>query len=84
MLDCQADLLNRLNTRLVVPLQPPDDAPKPAGRLNPVFEIAGQSYVMVTQFATAVALSELGPVETSLSDHDTEIMNALDMLLTGC
>ncbi len=83
LLDCQADLLSHLNTRLVVPLMAPDYAPKPAGRLNPLFEIDGKPYVMVTQYAAAVELSELGPVVASLGGKDREIMNALDVLISG-
>jgi len=83
LLDCQADLLSHLNTRLVAPLLPPEEAPKPASRLNPAFEIAGRPYVMVTQHSGAVELGELGPKVASLAAHDREIMNALDLLLTG-
>jgi toxin CcdB len=83
LLDCQADLLGGLNTRLVAPLLAPADAPKPAGRLNPVFTVEGAPHVMVTQYASAVELRELGPHVTSLAQHDREIMNALDFLLTG-
>ena len=39
LLDVQADLLDHLNTRVVVPLLAKATAPKPASRLNPVFEI---------------------------------------------
>jgi toxin CcdB len=83
LLDCQADLLSGLNTRLVAPLIRPDQAPKPAGRLNPSFDIGGETYVMVTQYAGAVELRELGPKVASLADHDREIMNALDVLISG-
>jgi toxin CcdB len=83
LLDCQADLLAHLNTRLVAPLLPPADAPKPAGRLNPTFEVGGNAYVMVTQYASAIEVRELGPKIGSLAVHDHEIMNALDFLLTG-
>jgi toxin CcdB len=51
LIDCQANLLSDLNTRFVVPLLPLEEAPKPAARLNPVFDIAGEPHVMVTQFA---------------------------------
>lgn len=37
---------------------------------------------MVTQFAGAVQLRELGSPVQSLGVRDTEILNALDMLLT--
>jgi toxin CcdB len=83
LLDCQADLLSHLNTRLVVPLLRPEEAPKPALRLNPAFDIGGERYLMVTQYAGAVERRELGPKLTSLAQHDREIMNALDLLLTG-
>lgn len=83
LLDCQADLLSHLNTRLVAPLLLPDHAPKPAGRLNPLLEIAGERYVMVTQYAGAVELREMGAKVASLAGHGREIMNALDVLLTG-
>jgi len=83
LLDCQADLLSQLNTRFVVPLLPARAAPKPAARLNPVFELEGESYVMATQFAAAVPVAELGERAASLGDRDTVILNALDMLISG-
>ena len=39
VLDVQADVLSELNTRIVVPLLPLTQAPVPADRLNPVFNI---------------------------------------------
>jgi len=83
VLDCQADLLDDLNTRLVVPLLPVDEAPKPALRLNPVFEIEGHKLVMVTQFAAAVRVRELGERIVSLIEEQDAIGNALDMLISG-
>jgi toxin CcdB len=83
LLDCQADLLGRLNTRFVVPLLPIREAPEPAARLNPLFELEGNSYVMATQFAAAVPVAELGEKAGSLRDQDTVILNAIDMLISG-
>ena len=83
LLDVQADLLESLNTRLVVPLMPISAAPSPAKRLNPVFDIQSERYVMVTQFLSAVPASILKAPVTSLAQHDTEITGALDMALTG-
>lgn len=83
LLDCQADLLSDLNTRLVVPLLPENDAPRPAARLNPVFHIEGARYVMVTQFAAAVPVRALGSRVGSLVAEDMKITNAIDMLLSG-
>lgn len=83
LLDCQADFLNYLGTRFVVPLLPSADAPRPIGRLNPVFEIEGENHVMLTQSAAAISVKEVGDLVGSLSDRDTDIGNALDMLLVG-
>lgn len=83
LLDCQADLLSQLNTRFVVPLLPAREAPEPAARLNPVFELLGEPHVMITQFAAAVPATELGEKVASLSDQDIVIVNALDMLISG-
>ena len=83
VLDVQSDLLEPLNTRVVVPLMPPASAPKPARRLNPVFELDGQSLVMVTQFTAAVACAELGKPIGNLETHSAEITAALDMLFQG-
>lgn len=83
VLDVQADLLNSLNTRIVVPLLPLTDAPTPAKRLNPVFEIGTEPHVMVTQFLAAIPRALLRDPVTTLGDRDSEIMAALDMVLVG-
>ncbi len=83
LLDCQADILNELNTRFVVPLLDPDDAPKIVRGFNPAFEIGGQAVVMYTQFSAAVPVSILTqPIDNLASQHFT-ILGALDMLITG-
>lgn len=83
LLDCQADILADLNSRFVAPLLPLASAPRRAARLNPLFHILGEPHSMVTQFAAAVHVRELGPMVQSLAGEDAEILNALDMLLTG-
>ncbi len=83
VLDVQADLLQDLNTRVVVPLLPPDAAPKPARNLNPAFEIDGQPHLMLTQFIAAVPAKELRTPVLSLNARSDDIMRALDTLLVG-
>lgn len=83
VLDCQADILAALKTRVVVPLIPLADAPKPARNLNPVFEIDGARYYLAAQQLSAVELKELGDKVGSLAAQRREIVNALDFLLTG-
>lgn len=83
LLEVQADLLRDLNTRIVVPLMPPTQAPRPARQLNPVLSVAGAPQVMVTQFLSAVPLTLLKGTPVSLRDQSDEIGNALDLLFTG-
>lgn len=83
LLDLQADLLDGLNTRVVVPLLPPGLAPKPAQQLNPVFEIDGEPLVMVTQFLAAIPLKELKSPVGSLAGQRDAITAAAVLLLQG-
>ena len=84
LLDVQASILDHLNTRVVVPLLPVSSAPKPAATLNPVFNVAGQPVVMVTQFLAAVPVSLLKLPESSLESFRDEITAAMDLLFQGC
>jgi len=83
LLDVQCDVLERLNTRLVVPLLPVDEAPTPAKDLNPVFEISGARYVMLTQYMASVFVGELKAPAGSLSGKHSEIVRAIDMIISG-
>ncbi|MGF6178205.1 CcdB family protein [Ensifer sp. 4252] len=83
VLDVQADVLDELKTRVVVPLLPVEAAPQPAKRLNPVFEISGVRYALVTQFLAAVPVSALSEPIANLSERHDEIVAALDMVFHG-
>lgn len=82
-MDVQTDLLDGLNSRVVVPLLPVNDAPKPAERLNPSFVINGHHVVMVTQFLAAVPVSILLQPVDNISDRFADVTNALDMVFQG-
>ena len=82
-LDCQADGLSHLNTRLAVALWPPEEAPIAAARLNPAFEVEGRSVIMITQFAAALPITQLRDRVTSLADEHYKIVGALDFLTGG-
>ena len=83
MVDVQADTLEGLNTRLVIPLMPPETAPRPGHRLNPRFQIAGHHYILVTQYMAATRHSNLTRTGHSLRERSDDITAALDMLLYG-
>jgi toxin CcdB len=83
ILDVQTDLLSGLNTRVVVPLIEIKDAPKTAKYLNPIFQIDGNEYAMITQFIASIPLSELTNPVANLNQHHHEISAALDMIFSG-
>jgi len=83
VIDCQSDLLDHIDSRFVVPLLSAEHAPKPITRLNPLFDLNGEEFVMLTQSAAAVRRSDLEPVIASLSDHRDIIIGAIDVLLAG-
>ena len=83
LLDVQADLLDHLNTRVVVPVVPLVRAPKPARRLNPVVVIEGMECVMLTQFLGVMPVRELGRRVGSLEGEAEAVMAALDMVFVG-
>jgi toxin CcdB len=67
----------------MVPLLPLDVAPKPAGILNPLFDIDGATYSMVTQYMAAVPVKALKSIIFSAEDRRNEIVAAIDVLLQG-
>lgn len=83
LLDVQANLLNHLNTRVVVPLLPQSSAPAAAAKLNPIFNVQGKNLVMVTQFMAAVPNTLLKTPVLNLEPSRNEITTALDFLFQG-
>jgi len=83
LLEIQSDLLQHLNTCVVVPLMEPQSAPRPAQFLNPIFRIGADDVVMVTQFMSGVPRSILGERVANLSDHHIAVVRAIDMLMQG-
>jgi len=82
LLDCQSDLLTHFGTRFVIPLMSEQTA-RTLPRLHPVFTIDGKQHILATQLASAVDIEDLGPRIASLADRRYEILNAIDVLLTG-
>ena len=83
LLQVQSDFLDGLDTRIVVPLMPPDRVPRPTRDLHPVFEVDGARYVMATQLLGALPRQELRHPVASLAHERDSITRALDLLLTG-
>jgi toxin CcdB len=84
LLDVQAELLDALATRVVVPLCRPDVlSGKPAERLNPQFELEGRKVLMLTPELAGVSRKALGERVANLADERTAIIAALDLVFTG-
>ena len=84
LLDVQAELLDSLATRIVVPLCKPEALMnKPAERLNPQFEIGGRAVVMLTQELAGVPRRALGDRVAGLAGERASIIAALDIAFTG-
>lgn len=82
-IDLQSNLLDELHTRVMAPLVLMKDVAKIAHRLNPHFQIDGESFVMMTEFLTTIPVSEIGPAVADLSNKADEITAATDFLFQG-
>ena len=83
LLDVQADLLDTLATRVVVPLILAEEMGLAAKHLNPQFKIKGEAVVMSTAELAGVPSRSLGDKVTTLKSKRDEIIAALDILFTG-
>lgn len=84
LVDIQSELLDGLETRVVIPLTRAAALTKnPVSQLTPVLDFEGESYVLMTPQLAGVARTELGPVAGSLAAHREAVLAAVDFLLTG-
>lgn len=83
LLDVQADLLDNLATRVVVPLIKLSAMGKAAQHLNPQFTINTEKLVMSTAELAGIPVSYLGEKAGTLKERRDEIIAALDFLLSG-
>ena len=81
VVDCQAEFLEDIGTRLVVPLLPRGVGPAPNARINPGFTFNGESMVLVTQLATALRTSELRMKVGTLDYDHLRITSGIDVLI---
>ncbi|AVZ00377.1 plasmid maintenance protein CcdB (plasmid) [Lelliottia sp. WB101] len=79
----QHDLFDELNTRIVVPLTPKANL-LPTSGIHPGVNISGKNFTILTDLMTSIDSKRLDtePVATASHLH-SEIVNALDLLITG-
>ena len=85
LLGVQSDLLNGLDSRMVIPLRSIKHFPKVklSTQLTPVFTIDGESYLLETPKMGAVPLRVLKSRVTSLAQAQDQITAAMDFLFQG-
>src|SRR5579863_3624990 len=84
LVDVQTELLDELQTRVVIPLTKAASLTrKPLRHLTPAVTFDGAAYVLMTPQLAGVARSELGDPVGSVSRQRHDILAALDFLLAG-
>ncbi|MDD2850589.1 MAG: CcdB family protein [Desulfuromonadaceae bacterium] len=83
LLDAQAEMLNNLPTRVVIPLLAISEISKPIPVLNPVFDIEQTQVLMSTPQLVGIHTALLGRKVCSIQDKRDEVIAALDLLFTG-
>jgi len=84
LLDIQTNLLDSLQTTIVVPLKKLEsNRDKVLTQLTPILNIEGIDYLMLTPQLAGIQRKELGKTIADISHARVEILNALDFLLTG-
>jgi toxin CcdB len=79
LLDIQNDLLNDLETRVVVPLHKASALKgKALKTLTPILEIEGESFVLLMPQLAGIPKNELGTPVAQVQQHRAEIIAALD------
>ena len=84
LLDIQSDLLSELHTRVVIPLCSKSWLDnRPITKLMPELEIEGEKLLVLTPQLAGISIGDLGEPVTSVSGYRSEILAALDLLITG-
>ncbi|NBC30766.1 MAG: plasmid maintenance protein CcdB [Spirochaetes bacterium] len=84
LLDLQVDLLQDLATRLVAPLRPKRVlAGQIITKLHPVVSARGVEHVVVISEMAAVSAAILGRYVDTARGYRTDIIAAIDLLITG-
>jgi toxin CcdB len=84
LVDVQSELLEELETRVVIPIASASGFNDfPLRDVMPTLKLDGKEYLLMTPQLTAVPRRALGPMRGSVAAHARAISIALDMLLRG-
>jgi toxin CcdB len=82
--DVQNNLMSQLNSRLVIPLSPISKVKdKVAKKLCPIIQVDDADFILVTNQMTTVPKSILKAEVACLESYRYQIIDAIDMLITG-
>jgi len=83
-LNVQNDLLDELNSRVVIPFSTPGSIKhRDAKKLCPIIQIKGKDFVLLTHQITTVPETFLSSKVDEANFFRTEIISAIDLLFTG-
>lgn len=83
VVDLQSSIIDGLETRVVAPLLPLEEFPRPVARLNPEFDVDGMRYVMVTHMLGAISSRDIHATVSIFAIHNDAIIAATDFLFQG-
>lgn len=84
LVDVQSELLEDLETRVVIPLaRAASFSDFPLRYVMPAVQLDGKTYVLMTPQLTGLSCATLGPAKGSLEAHAREISVATDVLFKG-
>ncbi len=84
LLDVQSELLSPLDTRVVVPLYLKSTGQThPISRLTPVISFQSKPLVAMVPELAGVSKRHLGPVVGQIPEVRSELLAAIDLLITG-
>ncbi|QTD43665.1 CcdB family protein [Ottowia testudinis] len=84
LLDVQSNLLDDLGTRVVVPLAPhASHGSQAMTRLTPLLTVDDVNYLMLTPQLSGIPVRNLGAQVADLAHMRSEIIAALDFLISG-
>lgn len=83
LVNLQNDLMSALQTRLIAPLAKATGLKQPMSEVTPTVRVDDVDYVVVIPLMAALSRSELGAPIGSLSHYRTELVRAIDQLITG-
>jgi toxin CcdB len=84
LLDIQSNLLDDLRTTVVIPLMPQRLAgDHTISELNPLIKIRSENFTVMTQNLAGIDRNVLGAYVGDLSQYRSEIIAAIDFVLSG-